>query len=301
MRSLTTRALHELRLAFVALQFLTRVPVPSWVGFDPAWLQSCLRHFPLVGAAVGVFAAAVLGSALALWPPGVAATLSVLATVWLTGAFHEDGLADTCDGLGGSVSRERALAIMKDSRIGSYGAVGLVLALVLKVTVVAALAASGTALAGSTTALAASGPWAAIGTSPLSAAAALIWGHAVSRAAPVLLVWRLPYAGDVEHAKAKPLATRIGGGGVVVALGWLVVLAAAMLLYRPGLLGPLTAAIVAGMLATLWCARWLRRRLGGFTGDTLGATQQIVELAVLLAWLAWSARVAGGHALGGAA
>jgi adenosylcobinamide-GDP ribazoletransferase len=264
MPGLATRALHELRLACVALQFLTRVPVPRWVGFEPAWLQACLRHFPLVGAAVGASAAAVLWAALALWPPTVAAALSVLATVWLTGAFHEDGLADTCDGLGGAVSRARALEIMKDSRIGSYGAVGLVLALVLKVGTVAALADSGAA----------------------AAAAALVWGHAASRAAPVLLVWHLPYAGDPEHAKAKPLATQIGGAGVAVALAWMALLAATLLWLLPTLRAPLALSAVAGLLATLWCARWLRRRLGGFTGDTLGATQQIVELAILLAWLA---------------
>jgi adenosylcobinamide-GDP ribazoletransferase len=242
MRALSTQALHELRLAFVALQFLTRVPVPRWVGFEPAWLQACLRHFPLVGACVGGFAAAVLWTALALWPPAVAAALSVVATVWLTGAFHEDGLADTCDGLGGAVSRARALEIMKDSRIGSYGAAGLGLA--------------------------------------------LVWGHAASRAAPVLLVWQLPYAGDPEHAKAKPLATQIGGPGVATALAWLVILATAMTLLQPGLWAALAVSAAAAALAAVWCARWLRRRLGGFTGDTLGATQQVTELAVLLAWLA---------------
>ncbi len=267
MRGWRLRALQELRLVFVALQFLTRVPMPRWVGFEPAWLQACLRHFPLVGAGLGAFAAAVVGAALALWPPTVAAALSVAATVWLTGAFHEDGLADTCDGLGGAVSRARALEIMKDSRIGSYGAVGLVLALVLKVATIAALVAESAASFG--------------------AAAALVWGHAASRAAPVLLVWRLPYAGDPEHAKAKPLATQIGGLGVGVALAWLVVVAAVLLALQPGILGALSVSAAAAALAALWCGRWLRCRLGGFTGDTLGATQQIVELVILLAWLAW--------------
>ena len=267
--------LHELRLAFIALQFLTRVPVPRWVGFEPAWLTACLRHFPLVGAGVGLIAAAVLWSALWLWPPTVAAALSVVATVWLTGAFHEDGLADTCDGLGGAVSRERALAIMKDSRIGSYGAVALVLALVLKVATVAALA----------------------GMLPPSASmalllSALVWGHAASRAAPVVLVWRLPYAGDAEHAKAKPLAMQTDGRSVAVAIGWLAVLAGGLVALWPALALPLLVSSAAGSAATALCARWLRRRLGGFTGDTLGATQQIVELSLLLAWLAsmgWTA------------
>ncbi len=266
---------HEGRLVCIALQFLTRVPVPRAVGFEPAWLQACLRHFPLVGAFVGAFAAGVLWAGLQLWPPAVAATLSLVATVWLTGAFHEDGLADTCDGLGGAVSRERALAIMKDSRIGSYGAVALVLALGLKIAVVAALA-----------------------TQPPHAAAALLWMHAASRAAPVALVWRLAYAGDAEHAKAKPLAMQTDAAELFVALGWVVLLTAGLLALAPviaptlapSLPAALGAAAAAGVLATGLCARWLRRRLGGFTGDTLGATQQIVELAGLLAWLAVAAR-----------
>ncbi|GAB4038283.1 MAG: adenosylcobinamide-GDP ribazoletransferase [Rubrivivax sp.] len=262
--------LHELRLAFIALQFLTRVPVPRWVGFEPAWLQACLRHFPLVGAGVGLVAAVVLWGALWLWPPLVAATLSVAATVWLTGAFHEDGLADTCDGLGGAVGRERALEIMKDSRIGSYGAMALVLALVLKVVVVSALAAT------------ASAPASGIGM----ALAALVWNHSASRAAPVVLVWRLPYAGDAAHAKAKPLAMQTDGRSVAAALAWLLLLAVGLLPAWPVLVVPLAAALLAGAGATALCARWLHRRLGGFTGDTLGATQQIVELAGLLAWAA---------------
>ena len=267
--------LHELRLAFIALQFLTRVPVPRWVGFEPAWLTACLRHFPLVGAGVGLIAAAVLWGALWLWPPTVAAALSVAATVWLTGAFHEDGLADTCDGLGGAVSRERALAIMKDSRIGSYGAVALVLALVLKVATVAALT-----------------EWSPPSASMALLLSALVWGHAASRAAPVVLVWRLPYAGDAEHAKAKPLAMQTDGRSVAVAIGWLAVLAGGLVALWPALALPLLVSFAAGSVATALCARWLRRRLGGFTGVTLGATQQIVELSLLLAWLAsmgWTA------------
>ena len=119
--------LHELRLFFIALQFFTRLPVPRWVGYEPEWLHQSARHFPLVGALVGVVGAAVLWAALWLFPMPVAVVLSMVATVLLTGAFHEDGLADTCDALGGAVSRERALEIMKDTRIGSYGAIGLLL------------------------------------------------------------------------------------------------------------------------------------------------------------------------------
>jgi adenosylcobinamide-GDP ribazoletransferase len=257
--------LHELRLFLIALQFFTRVPIPARIGFHPAWLQACARHFPAVGLVVGSAGAAVLLGAAQLWPPALAAGLSLAATIWLTGGFHEDGLADTCDGLGGAVTRARALEIMKDSRLGSYGALGLLLVLGLKAAALAAL----------------------VERSPPLAALALAWGHGVSRAAPVLLMRLLPYGGDPEHAKAKPLAVHIGGGGLAVALGWVAV--ATVLAGRLGGAAAAAAlpwALVALGAVVLWMARWLRRRLGGFTGDTLGASQQLGELAMLLAWVA---------------
>lgn len=273
---------HELRLFFVSLQFLTRVPVPAWVGYDPAWLNQCVRHFPLAGCCVGAVGVIALFLALALFPPVVAVLVSMIATVWLTGAFHEDGLADTCDGLGGRVSHERALEIMKDSRIGTYGAVGLMLALGLKAAALTAL----------------------VQIDPLLACAALLWSHAASRAAPVWLMWRLPYAGDAEHAKVKPLATQVAGINVAVATGWVLLLAAVLWCYAGGamdrdagvgsaaseaadeLAWMLTGAAVSAGFVVWGAARWLRRRLGGYTGDTLGAVQQVTEIVMLLAWLA---------------
>ena len=132
---------HELRLFFIALQFLTRVPVPAWVGWRADWMNQSARHFALVGACVGAFGGAVFWAAAHLWPATLAVLLSMVATVWITGAFHEDGLADTCDGLGGAVSRQRALDIMKDSRLGTYGTLGLLAVLALKAAALAGLAA----------------------------------------------------------------------------------------------------------------------------------------------------------------
>jgi len=257
---------HELRLMLVALQFLTRVPVPRALGFDPAWLQSSARHFPLVGAGVGAVGAAVLWLATALWPAPVAVVLSMAATVWLTGGFHEDGLADTCDGLGGSVSRERALQIMKDSRVGSYGVLGLVLVLGLKAGAVWGLVLHGLSYA---------------------ALPALLFAHVASRSAAVLLLRALPYAGDPEHAKAKPLAQRVSPASAAVALAWTLAFAVALwAALGSGAAVPVAAALAACGLSTLVCGRWFQRRLGGTTGDTLGAAQQFGELAALLGWLA---------------
>jgi adenosylcobinamide-GDP ribazoletransferase len=252
---------HEARLVLVALQFLTRVPVPAWVGFEPAWLNTSVRHFPLVGAGVGGVAAAVLLGASALWPPAVAALLALAATVVLTGAFHEDGLADTFDALGGAVPRERALAIMKDSRIGSYGAAAMVLTLGGRAALLAALAAQ---------------PWPAV-------AAAVVLSHALGRAAAVALMALLPYAGDAEHAKAKPLATSVGAAEWGGALLWGLALVAGVL--ASGALGIARtgAAVLAAAGVVLAMRQWLTRRLGGYTGDTLGAGEQLAEMAVLLA------------------
>ncbi|SHN26847.1 adenosylcobinamide-GDP ribazoletransferase [Rhizobacter sp. OV335] len=252
--------LHELRLIAIALQFFTRVPMPARIGFEPEWLNASARHFPLVGFLIGSVAALALvigsqalGTAIGVW-------LSIAATVWLTGAFHEDGLADTCDALGGAVSRERALEIMKDSRIGSYGAVALVLVLGLKAATLSAL--------------------------PMALAVpALLLAHTASRAAAVVLIRLLPYAGEVSQAKAKPLAQKVSALGVGIALGWVALLAVALVALRWGWWPYVAFALTGVVLGTVVCGRWFRRRLGGITGDTLGATQQITELLALLGWV----------------
>ena len=256
--------MHELRLFFIALQFFTRLPTPAWVGFEPLWLQHCARYFPAVGLVVGALSGAVLWGALWVWPSSVAVGLSMATSVWLTGGFHEDGWADTCDGLGGAVSRERALVIMKDSRIGSYGALGLILLLGLKAACLVALAD------GSATA----------------AMLAVLWAHCASRAAPVWLLHTMSYAGDAEHAKAKPLATQASWATVVVALGWVVAASVGIAGLAPQLVPTLCAASVAAVGVTFVVQAWLEKRLGGYTGDNLGACQQLVELSALLVFLA---------------
>ena len=287
MQAIAQRILLELRLFFTAMQFLTRMRVPAWVGFEPIWLQRCVRYFPLAGAMVGCFGALVLALASRWWPPGVAAVLSMVATVWMTGGFHEDGWADTCDGLGGSVSRERALEIMKDSRVGVYASLGLILILMLKATVLTDLLSplhlEPSSSQGGQVHQVLLG-WTVMG---------MIWAQALSRAVPVALIKVLRYAGDVAHAKAKPLATRVSnagaGGTAVVSLAVAVMLWLALNHFRwPQSLWwrAMAGSVVAALLVTGGMAQWLTRRLGGYTGDTLGASQQLSEVVILLVWLA---------------
>ena len=278
---------HEIRLFLVAVQFLTRVPVPAWVGWREAWMPASMRHFPLVGALVGLWGTLVLVLASWWWPPVVAVILSIAATVWLTGGFHEDGWADTCDGLGGAVTRDKALLIMKDSRLGAYGALGLVLLLGLKAAVLTSLLTQRMSGLDSATASHVQRVllmWAGVG---------LVWAHAISRLLPVVLTRVLPYAGDAEHAKAKPLALSVARPQVWAAVLSLTVVAAGVVAWfwlGDWPLGTLAKAMGASVLGVvlvgLWTAGWLKRRLGGFTGDTLGASQQLSEVASLLAWLA---------------
>ncbi|MDN8615386.1 adenosylcobinamide-GDP ribazoletransferase [Variovorax ginsengisoli] len=265
--------MNGVRHFLLALQFFTRVPVTGplagWVGFSPAMLRASAAHFPGVGWLVGAVAAGVFCIAQAGLPGFAgalaAAALSTIATVLMTGAFHEDGLADVADGLGGSADRARALEIMKDSRIGAFGAIALVLALGLKVLLLGALAGQGVP----------------------TVVLALVSAHVLSRLAPLFLIRWLPYVGDENAAsKSKPLADAIGNGALLVgvawslpAMGWLVMTQGAMRGLAPVLLCALAAWLVA---------RLLRRRLRGFTGDGLGATQQVCELAIYLA-LAWRA------------
>jgi adenosylcobinamide-GDP ribazoletransferase len=242
---------NELKRFLAALQYFTRLPVPRWVGHSQAVLDDSVRYFPAVGMLVGAIGAAVLLGAARLWPGGVALLVSMIATLAATGAFHEDGLADAVDGLGGGLDRNRALAIMKDSRIGAFGAIALGMALLLK--------------------------FVTLNSVPLRQAALLLLaGHAVSRLGAVFIMTRLPYVRESDDSRSKPLVQQVSmvsvaiaaltGTVAVVPLGW----------------GGGPGILAVGLVCCTW-ALYLRRRLGGYTGDCLGAAQQLGECAFYLA------------------
>ena len=286
-----------IRHYLLALQFFSRVPVTGrladWVGFSPAMLRASAAHFPGVGWLVGGVVAAFTWGLLALLPPSpfaplVAAVLGTVLSVLMTGAFHEDGLADVADGLGGTLDRKRALEIMKDSRVGAFGAIAVVLALLAKVSLLALLGSLNTTLL----------------------CVALFLAHVVSRTWPLLTIRLLPHVGDAAGSKSKPLADQISLQSLLAAFLWcfmalaLVLIAcSAMVLVVPGhghgklWRGGLRAGFLASGLAWAWMTRWFARRLQGFTGDCLGAIQQVGEIAFYLGLaLAWRSVVPGGGA-----
>ncbi len=256
-----------LRHYLLAVQFFTRIPVTGavahWVGYSPVMLRASAGHFPGVGVLVGAVVALATLGLLQLLPPSplaplVAAALGTVLSVLLTGGFHEDGLADVADGLGGSSERESALLIMKDSRVGAFGAMALVLALLTKVALLALLGSVDVGLM----------------------AVALFAAHVCSRTWPLLLIRLLPHVGDAAGSKSKPLADQISGASLVVAGCWFTAASLLVVWLTQGVAW--WAPLVASVLGALWMGRLFWRRLQGFTGDCLGATQQVCELAFYL-------------------
>ena len=249
-------AREELAALLFAIQFLTRVPIPLTLEFNEARQKNAIGYYPLAGGLVGIFAAAVWFGAYAVFPGPIPVLLSIIAGLTLTGALHEDGLADTMDGLGGK-DAAASLEIMRDSRVGVFGAVGLISILAVKAAALAALPAA-------------------------ILPASLLLAHIGSRVSLVIVVATSRYAG--AEPEFKPTAKGVGGGGLlkslltgfaVSALAWAVVPLA--------VLGAALAGLALGHVAS----RLLyERKLRGYTGDCLGATQQVSELGVYLGLLA---------------
>lgn len=247
---------NELKIFLTALSFYTRVPVGNIKGWSEEMLNKSTRYFTIIGILVGGI------GALAFWflnmflPVSIAVILSMLATILLTGAFHEDGFADFCDGFGGGYTPERILEIMKDSRIGTYGSIGLFAMLGVKFL-------------------------ALIHIDAMRIPFILIAGHAVSRIFPVLLIYTSEYARLDASSKTKPVGKAdstfsllfaiIIGGITLYFLGWKEIL------------------ISVGVLITVafFFQNYITRKLGGYTGDVLGALQQLCEVFFYLAILGY--------------
>jgi len=239
----------------LAVQFLTRLPVT--VDYTPERLEATPRWYPAVGVLIGAMVGVIYWGSALIFPPLIAVLICTAASVLITGAFHEDGFADACDGLGGGLTRARVLEIMRDSRLGTYGTLGLGLMVGAKIAVLAALPGHAVPLV-------------------------LVAGHAASRASAVWVIASSSYLRD--HGTGKPVANGIDARGMAV-IGWtMLAVTVALLLVVP------VWAVIAGAVGLIFghyaMRRRFERRLGGYTGDCLGAVQQCSEIGFLLGVLA---------------
>jgi adenosylcobinamide-GDP ribazoletransferase len=242
-----------------AVRFLTVIPVGSSDdAADPQWLPRSLRFFPVVGALVGLVSGATLLLAGGVWGPALAAVLAVLASVLLTSGFHEDGLADTFDAFGGGWTVEQRLTIMKDSRIGTYGSLALIFDIALRATALAEMP-----------------PW--------TGAAALVASGAAGRITAMPIVGWMKYAGELSSMKVAYAPSRPGTGEICFA-AVVVLLATTPLAILAGtrfLLEPFVG-LASGAALAIALARWSKRLIGGYTGDVLGAIEQVFEIGFLM-------------------
>lgn len=249
--------LRQLNLFFVALSFFTRIPIPSWVVINSEELNKASRYFGVVGLVIGLICATVFWLAQVVLPASIAILLAMITSVFVTGGFHEDGLADTADGLGGGWTVADKLRIMKDSRLGSYGALALVLVLLLKWQLLVELALY----------------------SPMAAVSALIVGHTLSRVLASSLIFSGQYVRDEDSSKSKPIAEnqQLNDLFILLASGIFVLLW-------------LNGVVAFVLFISMWLVRILlggffRKQIGGYTGDTLGAAQQVGEVCCYLVML----------------
>lgn len=243
----------EIRIFLTAVMFYTRIPCPEWVDHAPEYLSKSIRYLPLVGIIVGAIGAIIYEVSLAIFPNAIALLLSMIATIFVTGAFHEDGLSDMCDGFGGGWTKESILRIMKDSRTGTFGILGLFSVLGLKYASLLQI-------------------------NPSQIPFVLIAGHSLSRFAAVTLIYTHDYVRDTE-SKVNAAAARIPMSSLLVSAFF----GMAPLVFFFNYL-------VFLILIPVFIARWylgnlFTKRIGGQTGDCAGATQQICEVMFYLSFL----------------
>ncbi len=234
-----------------AMMFLTRIPMPRMINHDSNMLQQSPRYFTWVGLVIGSIGALLLFILSKFLPASISIFFSMLATILATGAFHEDGFADCCDAFGGGWTKEKILVIMKDSRLGTYGVIGLIAVLGLKFLLLSSLLAL---------------------CSPLQLVLLLIAAHSTSRLMPLYLIQAYSYVQDTDASKSKPITSRkLTSTEIIIALPGAI---APLLLLRP----LLWLALIPMFAITWYLGLYFKKWIGGYTGDCLGATQQVCEL-----------------------
>lgn len=246
---------NQINLFLLALAFFTRIPIPAKTPYSTELLNKSSRYYALVGLIIGILLSVILALSALLLPTNIAVVLTIVASFIITGAFHEDGFADMCDGFGGGFTPEKKLEIMKDSRVGTYGSLALI-------SIFALMYVSITYL---------------LSISFLDASIAILVGHTISRALSGSLIYDLSYLRVLDNqAKAKPLSTGIH----LLELSILLFTGLGICL----LLSPIGAflSITLTITVRIIFKKYLIQHLGGFTGDCLGAAQIVNLLAIWL-------------------
>jgi adenosylcobinamide-GDP ribazoletransferase len=261
--------MKQVHIFFAALMFLTRLPIPKWVQHKNEYVQKATTYFTIVGCIIGCITAMVYFLSSKILSPTIAILLSMVTSILLTGAFHEDGFADVCDAFGGGYTKEKILEIMKDSRLGTYGTIGLIMILFFKFFLLLEL--SSTAL--SINIVGVHLPF--IYSFPLL----IIASHTVSRFMPLVMIQSYTYVFQEDLSKSKPMASqKLNFGQLLFAF----VISILPFIFLPiQLLG----AYIFMFVATFYLGNYFKKWIGGYTGDCLGTVQQVSELIFLLSVL----------------
>jgi adenosylcobinamide-GDP ribazoletransferase len=245
---------EQSQIFMTAVMYFTRIPVPKWVKYSEDYLNKASMYFPFIGWIVGAIAAGIYWICSLVLPVYISVIISMISSVLLTGAFHEDAFADFCDGFGGGWTQQKILDIMKDSRVGTFAVTGLIFMLGLKFALLLRLAELNTA----------------------SICISLIAAHSLSRFASTSLIYTHKYVKENEDSKAKPLAKKMSLQSFITAGIFGLV---------PMFLFPYPLCwivIIPVFLTSSYFAHYFKKWIGGYTGDCLGAVQQICEVIFYL-------------------
>ena len=245
---------EEIRVFFTALMFYTRIPCPSWIDHSDDYINKATRYFPLIGWIVGGSSALMIYVLHFVFPVPICIIFSLATSILMTGAFHEDGFADVCDGFGGGWTKEKILDIMKDSRVGAYGVVGLIVLFTLKIFILIEL----------------------MNFDVLFCLKATILAHVISRFSAVTMIFTHEYAREDATSKIKPIAKKLNTTNLLISAVWLI---PAFLLFQNYWF---LLVIIPVYLMKMYLANYFTKWVGGYTGDCLGATQQVTEVITLL-------------------
>ena len=258
---------QQWQLFLLAVSFFTRIPVNMKVDVTANMLNEASRYFALVGVLIGIGSALSFYLSVLYFPIELALLIAMATSVLLTGAFHEDGWADVWDGFGGGWTVENKLNIMKDSRLGTYGAAALFFILMIKYQALLALIQQNMVHVN-------------LINDGLSVLSILVLGHCLSRVLATSLIADMPYVTEDATSKVKPLAQALSNNS------YLTLLATGIVILFITLSFSVIWLLVVILLLTRWCLkRWFIRQLGGYTGDCLGAAQQFSEGVIYISLL----------------